>query len=475
MSNNTRGVKSYLAPKMLQSVFGRSGFLIIPTDELGNIIYNPETLDPQYNLLQTNKNDGYFVIKEDVTLRTLSIYWTDGKTLISQKYKNGKLLNVPTNDYAFQKSGHIIVFDFSSSLNRLRVYSFDGTLKQTFFVPDLRNQKNVMVNKSATEFFIHARIDSKPYPFDTVAYPTYFRMEDKWEAIARYSITETGDPETPFDFVLLDKKEQWNGYVIHQKTQQPGLPVDATTVMKEVYAKDVVLDAYYNDDVYTERVFSKQSFAYTDNLNDKSLNIAVTVGGKPCFFNMSWTNPITYNSSANMIVLSSFQKYSLIQPFYLAENTMTNGSPDYFTKSVADLNGNDAVLNYPTLDNSVNGGLIASFDFAITFIINVNRSQEISGTNQVFGASWNGVVDGTDTDITAYLDVRDVFLAADSQPFADISTDKHNNHSIHIKYDLEFLPISTSGNYGSLKVVNNLLANPQEPLDYYNLVPWGVI
>ena len=462
-----------------------SGFLYLPCDNAGNYLTGAKTGNyPQVNLIKTNTN-GYVGISDDVTLDSTAIYWTNAQHLIANNYRKGKrfLGILPAGNYSWDNGKHyfsakIINHAFADQSTEIRVYRYDKTLLQTFVIPNILNFRCFQTNKSANEFVIIGDLQSQysavpkalPFAFDftSTTFSELFRVW--WEGIARYSITETGVPATPYAFTLVSYKEQWRGCaMLGTGTTVVGVVtagVITTTTTTQSYATaihynaDVVMYAKYSGDVYSEILFKSTSVVGTiesagtsavDNALytiDDILNYTYandwkfSVNAVPCRYinntvhygrwkrtnddavDIIFESTHHYDSDIYFEQLNNFNPYSKITPICQIAHTqtidLTGGDMTYtpFTRSYV---GSAGTISFPVKNNSTanNTGLLPN-DLLKAIDSSYAVNQIATGGNAGVFNLGNSI----NNDVLTVIDPLKFF----THKCAVIFTDKHNNH-----------------------------------------------
>jgi hypothetical protein len=476
-----------------------SGFLYYPLDNDGNFIISPTTEALQVNLAKTKKT-GFMEIKPDVKYLSGGETWKSEKSLLSQNYKNGKLLfpNAPPCLYSCERGGYYLLFRYVSGQNRVSVYTKSGVLKQTVFINDFGYSFNAAVfevNQSANEFLIFGKIPDQaaPFSFDFTGFSSPPNLTNKWEAVARFSISESGDIEAPIDLAVVDYVEQWRGYfrVENYTTTRTDSSnscheqwLDTTTHnFSELWNQAVILAAYYDADVYKTVLFEPGTLTITEIGTDsyyrdigfvsgfnpcrivdvdavyeqitestRSENWLFKVKGVDCYKSYDYHNASHFKSvyvttvintssgdytiDDDFILMNLHIRYSKIQPYIQYLKNDTHLAPqNYYTRDYFDDTG--TITDFSALSNSVPGHAKTTL--------------------------WNN-------DLTKYIlfiDPKQAFVSANQ--LASIAVDKHGNHFVASK-------VSEGGNYmNSVKITNKNLINIADISQEWNFGFSGVI
>lgn len=269
-----------------------------------------DTVTGRNNLILTNKN-GFVKVLKDINLTAGFESWINDSTTNPElqvgAYIDGNYFfksgAYQSPDFTFSNKTHYFALNNQSvmllvykktekidfSIEPLQVFTFDDV--------DFNEVLFVDAKSDGTEFLVHFALNNKAVPFDVSDYSIQYGLENKWQAIARYSVVLSGDTYT---FATVDYKEfvagmvfeetqiweketldvipdpdhyflayleEWGNYeLVRNITTAASLASSVTSL----YTPDIVLQCYYEDDVYTEKVFEHQYITLTQSGNSSS-------------------------------------------------------------------------------------------------------------------------------------------------------------------------------------------------------------
>jgi hypothetical protein len=244
-------------------------------------------------------------VRKNVGLYTGKAQWIGtpaaNPKLINQNYANGQafipLSFYPSPEFSFIYNNRLFIFDKESlTLNvvaaRQVIQTFDLPFRDVLFFD---------AKSTGDEFLVHGILQDQPVPF-FAALSDYNApgFQDKWQAIARYSITKLG---TGYSFTRVAYKEFVAGVVLvstftEDVSRTGNMPEhyywevlpdysnvgliasssvssSASFTLSVLGATDIPINCFFQDDVYTEKTFSHRSISasFTDTYTESHSEI----------------------------------------------------------------------------------------------------------------------------------------------------------------------------------------------------------